>query len=77
MGLRHYNASHLANRVPDRVDGEHLWAMAAMWRVNPAGASPVILDQENMVSVSGPACFWCHQIPEAASQRCPGVPQDE
>ena len=46
--------------------GEHLWIMAATWKVTEprairAGDGPNFLDRENLMVLVGPGCFKCER----------------
>lgn len=70
------------DRIPDYDprSGEHLWVVAGAWRVTPdqwTSSDPAvtpILDQENLLSVAGPGCYYCeaYYSPRLAKRRCPG-----
>lgn len=65
-------------RVPpfDERSGEHLWVMASAWRVHPQkwGTDPPVLDQENLLVLDGPGCFYCEEVytERLARRRCTG-----
>jgi hypothetical protein len=70
------------DRIPefDSRTGDHLWIVITSYRVNPALMSDPthtpMLDTENLVSVTGPGCFYCEQpySPRLGSRRCKGRP---
>lgn len=41
--------------------GRHLWVFLGMWQVANPAARAQTFDNENMISVEGPACLWCEQ----------------
>lgn len=59
---------------------EHFWLMITAFKVEPArwakGTAPM-LDRENIVNVSGPACFYCEleYTPQLAQRACRGEPK--
>ncbi len=55
-------------------DGEHMWILVGMWKVDPEERGRVHLDLENLLTIEGPGCFKCEQpwSPELAKTRCPG-----
>lgn len=70
------------NRTPafDPRTGEHLWTVYGMWRVNPVEwidpNTRTDLDHENLLTVQGPACYYCERVyePRLLRRRCPGKP---
>lgn len=58
--------------VPPRVPGQHLWMVFGGWRVRPQAEGDVILDTENLLTLAGPACYWCEELhtPELESSPC-------
>lgn len=63
---------------PTVKPGEHIWALFAMFRINPEKMAdgPALMDTENLITVSGPGCYVCEQVytKEIAAKRCPGDP---
>lgn len=61
-------------------DGQHLWMVIASWKVDPIklmSGSQVLMDQENLISVSSVAgCYHCEQVWEwpLHGKPCPGDP---
>lgn len=69
------------HRGPVQVSGEHLWMIIGSWSVDPrkwASNDVVLMDAENMLSISPPGCYWCEQVfePRMFHRRCPGEPRD-
>lgn len=62
-------------KLPDYAEGEHLWVMIPMYRVEPAPGKPLHLDQENLISLDGPGCWWCKAIwsADVEVERCSGT----
>lgn len=66
----------------DPATHKHLWVAVTMYEVNPARAvdpdQPTYLDSENLLTVAGPACFYCEEgyTPRRAASRCPGQPRE-
>ena len=67
------------DRVPefDSRSGDHLWIIAGAWAVRPEvwnGDNLPHLDRENLVSISGPGCWYCEMPwhPILAKRRCKG-----
>lgn len=59
--------------------GEHLWIMAATWRVDPAkvqAGTQALMDHESLLSLGGPGCFVCEEpySEHLAHRRCKGDP---
>lgn len=68
-----YNAtSKIDAELPETKPGEHLWIVAAMWRVNVPEISMLNLDHENMLTITPPGCYKCGHdwSPELALTRC-------
>lgn len=72
-GIR-YTRDTNYDRIPefDSRSGDHLWNMLVMYKWKP-GDTPV-LDQENLLSIIGPGCFFCEQMYDEiiAKRRCKG-----
>lgn len=71
--------------IPEQKPGEHLWVTLGMWRTSFAEAldghergAAINLDHESLLTIEGPACYWCEQpfSPELATQPCPGEPEE-
>lgn len=62
--------------IPEQRDGEHLWTWAAAWRCVDPESDTVNLDSENLLTISGPGCFYCEEpySPRVAHRRCRPVP---
>lgn len=59
--------------LPEPVEGQHLWVVLGVWRVNPS-SSRYDLDTENLITVQSPACFVCaRQYAPDVDPRCPGA----
>lgn len=41
--------------------GAHLWVYVAAWAAGDPRATDALLDNENLVSLTGPGCFKCEQ----------------
>lgn len=70
-----YNAtSKVDAELPETKPGEHLWIVAAMWRVNDPEISRLNLDHENMLTITVPGCYNCENewSAELARIPCPG-----
>lgn len=70
------------DRIPefDPRSGEHCWIEIVAYRVFPERWSKdqlPVLDQENLVSIQGPGCFYCEEpyTERLAKRRCPGGPR--
>jgi len=73
------------DRIPnyDPRRGDHLWIVTGVWRVDPedwVSDDPTVeplLDQENLISVAGPGCFYCERYytPWLGRRRCQGEPR--
>lgn len=70
------------DRVPeyDPRSGAHLWVSILMYKVDPANifrGELALFDHESLLSVDGPACFFCEQVfsPLLATRRCKGEPK--
>jgi hypothetical protein len=67
------------NQIDDVPEGQHVWAMFAMFRCpHPELASqqPAMMDAESLILVTGPGCYRCevHYTKGAELTRCPGSP---
>lgn len=69
------------DKIPpyDQRSGEHLWLMMCGYRVDPRlwdGTHTPLLDQETLVILQGPGCFYCERpwSDLLARRRCPGRP---
>lgn len=70
------------DRVPDfdPRTGEHLWTIVTMYRIDPTKMSDPthtpLLDNETLLTVAGPVCFYCEQAytPRLLRRRCKGRP---
>jgi hypothetical protein len=60
-------------KLPEQRQGEHLWVVLAMYRVDPT-ADQFLLDTENLLSIEGTGCFWCEQkwTAELTARSCTG-----
>lgn len=61
----------------DSRSGNHYWIIINTYHVNPktmTETDPVLLDQENLVNIVGPGCFYCEKeyTPLIAKKRCTG-----
>jgi hypothetical protein len=80
MGQQVFVPAERASRPVVPVPGKHLWIVAGMWSVDPVAMKdsdgPVLLDSENLLHVSPPACFGCEQAytAELAARPCVVVP---
>lgn len=66
-------------RSVEAKPGEHLWVFTAAWLCkDPASVagSEVIFDHENLLSITGPGCYFCeaYYSPDLANQPCPANP---
>lgn len=59
-------------KMPDQVEGKHLWCCGAVWEVNRPELKDQQLDMENMINIDGPACWWCEEMytRELAAKPC-------
>lgn len=81
---QHQMTAALDAAIAATEDGEHLWFVAAAWRLSPATAERIangedagtLLDRENLASVI-PGCFICEQPLTWLTfhSRCPGEQQ--
>lgn len=68
------------DRIPEYspVFRTHLWIVTSVYQVDPAQWSAVnkpILDQENLIALVGPGCYYCERIYRVAKNTpCRGVP---
>lgn len=62
------------NQVPDLVEGRHSWVVMNTYRIGDPSSQIGYLDAENLLSITGPFCFWCEEThtEELAAQPCPG-----
>lgn len=64
------------DRVPDHDprSGDHLWTIATMYRWGGPDIERPTLDQENLLLLVGPGCYYCEQTytERLATRRCPG-----
>lgn len=62
------------NRPPVMVRGQHCWVTVGMWGIADPAAGTGLLDAENLLTLDGPACFWCMQqwSQELAGTPCEG-----
>lgn len=78
-GIRqHVPTTKMPGTDVETTPGEHLWVVAAAWRVNPATfRSDRAIHTENLVHISGAGCFVCEQEWSfvVASKPCPGEPR--
>lgn len=58
--------------------GQHMWVVAAAFRVVPEPGKSYDLDMENLLTVDGPGCWYCERrwSPLIASIPCPGDADD-
>lgn len=70
------------DKVPDYDPraGDHLWLMITMYRCDPnklEEGHPAVLDHENLISVTGPGCYYCEKPYDGllATRRCNGEPR--
>lgn len=76
----HGTGEHLlvdaVSRIPefDPATRAHLWSWALLFRMHP-GVEVPMLDNENLLLITGPACFYCEQlyIDAGDTPRCPGM----
>lgn len=68
------------DKIPDfdPRSGNHYWIMIASFHVEPSVWQPndkPILDYENLVSFTGPGCFYCENPYTAyyANRKCKGM----
>lgn len=61
----------------DQATRNHYWIVMNTFKWDPENTDGVILDHNNLVSVSGPGCYYCMQqyTPFLAMYRCKG-PED-
>ncbi len=52
-------ALHKWDAEPPPFTGRHLWVVVSCWHVAEPAREQYILDVENLVTLAGPACFWC------------------
>lgn len=80
MGIKQQvPSSKLPGTDIEITPGEHLWVVAAAWRVNPAtfkAGDEMHLDTENLLHISGVGCYVCEREWSwpVASKPCPGEP---
>jgi hypothetical protein len=64
------------NRIPDfdPRTGEHLWTMITMYRWGGPQVEQHTLDQENLLALEGPGCYYCAEpySDYTAKRRCSG-----
>lgn len=70
-------AGHQLDDVPD---GQHVWAMFAMFRITHperAHLEQQHMDSESLLMVTGPGCYRCEQIYTNGAEHtvCPGDPE--
>jgi hypothetical protein len=64
------------DRIPDfdPRSGDHLWTIITMYRWGGPTVERPTLDNENLLSVMGPGCYYCEQpwSERLAQRRCKG-----
>lgn len=50
------------NADPPPFEGRHLWVFVAAWTTTDPVRERQTLDTENLLSISGPGCYWCEQV---------------
>ncbi len=64
------------DRIPafDSRSGDHLWAIITMFRWGGPEIEKHMLDQENLLSIAGPTCFYCEKpwSERLSKRRCTG-----
>ncbi len=72
---QHVRIDGHVDRIPefDPRTGDHLWAVFSVYRWTPGVETPM-LDQENLLTIQGPGCYYCltEYTPAAATRRCKG-----
>jgi len=76
-GIKAYNDGSKVNAPYPPFTGRHLWTFLGVWKVDNPAASHQNFDMENLITVSGPGCFWCEQVWDPTmGSKCPGDPND-
>lgn len=67
------------DKIPnyDLRSGNHYWIIINSYKFNPENKGQTLMDHESLVSVAGPACFYCERAysPLLATRRCKGEPK--
>jgi hypothetical protein len=79
-GTHKVEAPTNVDRIPpyDERSGEHCWLFLVGYQVFPltwaASGNTPKLDQENLVNISGPGCYYCEEpySERLARRRCKG-----
>ncbi len=63
------------NAVPPKFAGRHTWVYLGAWQVAGPARERQVFDYDNLVTVTGPGCYWCEQEwSPTIGAHCPGQP---
>ena len=54
-------AQHKWHSDPPPFTGRHLWVVVSTWHIAEPARDQYILDVENLITIDGPACYWCEE----------------